>query len=424
MLKDKKALEQYLDEQCDRIVVDNDKCKSIYTYANETYNIPKGIVSDLISRRMSMSEASEFILFILLDSIYNILRSDKKIKSIDEFYTMQEAQYYRKSKYENNNIKFPLIFKMIQVENDQWIGKITVKTLMELRKAQLINYNTNAQRTMKKIVRGDKEIYKITLNQNAVKSISQHFQNNTFIPNTITLNIPLDSNNDFYYNKDDCSLVINSLDHFDNTDGFHRYIAACQTSDIDENFNYSMELRIVNWDDSKAQSFVWQENQKTQLKKIDSESLNMNKTSNIIVERLNNNVFCNLKGLINRNDAIINFGEMATLVEWFYIKNNKKKGNNNAIQLEAVRELTEDLNILTESNIKLLEERWNYKFLLSAMCVFDYYKNNNFDKRNMSSLVDKVFKELSNSNNSKLKNSTPRKALIEYVNEIIEENVQ
>ena len=73
MLKDKKALEQYLDEQCDRIVVDNDKCKSIYTYANETYNIPKGIVSDLISRRMSMSEASEFILFILLFCLQALL---------------------------------------------------------------------------------------------------------------------------------------------------------------------------------------------------------------------------------------------------------------------------------------------------------------------------------------------------------------
>ena len=66
MIKDKRSLEQYLEQHCDRIVLDNDKCKAIYTYSNETYGIPKGIISDLIARRMDMSEATEFVLFILL----------------------------------------------------------------------------------------------------------------------------------------------------------------------------------------------------------------------------------------------------------------------------------------------------------------------------------------------------------------------
>ena len=214
MLKDKKASEQHLDRQCDRIVVDNDKCKSIYSYANETYNIPKGIILDLISKRMAMSEASEFVLFILLDSINNVLKKDKENLEVDKFYTMQEAQYYRKSKYEIGDIKFPLVFKMIKVEEDQWTGRIDVKTLMRLRQAQLINYNINAQRTMQKIVRGEKESYKITLNKKAVEEIASEFSHNTFIPNTITLNIPAEIDSDFFYDEDTCSLVIKSLDHY------------------------------------------------------------------------------------------------------------------------------------------------------------------------------------------------------------------
>lgn len=423
MLKDKKALEQYLEQQCDRIVVDNDLCKYIYTYANETYDIPKGIVSDLISRRKTMAEATEFELFILLDSMHNVIKDDKKIQGIDKFYAMQEAQYYRKSKYENTNIKFPLIFKMIQIEEDQWSGKIDVKTLMQLRQAQLINYNVNAQRTMQKIIKGDKESYKITLNQKAVSEIASGYVHNTFIPNTITLNIPAEIDSEFYYDEDSCSLVIKSLDHFDITDGYHRYIAACQVSDSDNNFDYNMELRIVNFTEDKAKQFIFQEDQKTKMRKVDSNSMNMNKAANIVVTRLNESIRCNLKGLINRNQGLINFGEMAMLVDWFYIKNNKKKGSSNAIQLEAIKELTENINILTESNTKYLEEQWNYLLLLSAMCVFDYCKNNNFDRKNMASLVDKVFKELSNSNNNKLKNRIPRKVLVEYVNKVIEENV-
>ena len=78
MLKDKKALEKYLDIQCDRIIFDTDKCKSVYTYANETYNIPKVVISDLISKRKTMSEASEFVLFISRARLYGPLSSRKR----------------------------------------------------------------------------------------------------------------------------------------------------------------------------------------------------------------------------------------------------------------------------------------------------------------------------------------------------------
>ena len=212
MLKDRKTLEQYLDELCDKIVADNIKCKAVYTYANEKYEIPKGIVSDLISKRMAMQSVTEFVLFILLDSMCNVL--EEKVLGVDNFYTMQEAKHYRVSKYETDKIKFPLVFKMVQVDSDQWIGKITIDMLMKLRQAQLINYNINAQRTMQRVVKGDKETYKITLNQKAVNEIQNAYENNEFIPNTITLNIPMETEYDFYYDEESCSLVIKSLEHF------------------------------------------------------------------------------------------------------------------------------------------------------------------------------------------------------------------
>jgi len=162
MLKTKKVLEEYLTEQFDKIVVDNDKCKKIYNYANKTYEIPKGLVSDLITKRKDMSEVSEFVLFILLDSLCDVEKGNKNIQTIDNFFTMKEAKYYRTSQYEVKKIKFPLVFKMVQIADDQWIGKITIDKLMELRQAQLINYNANAQRTLQRVVKGDKESYRIT----------------------------------------------------------------------------------------------------------------------------------------------------------------------------------------------------------------------------------------------------------------------
>ena len=423
MLKDKKALEQYLDEQCDRIVVDNNKCKNVYSYANETYNIPKGIILDFVSKRKSMSEATEFVLFILLDSIHNALKDDKKILDVDSFYTMQEAKFYKNSKYEVEKIEFPLTFKMIQVTNDQWVGTISVKELMQLRKAQLVNYNSTTQRGLKRIVKGEKELYHIAINKKAVKDITNALNNKTFISNALTFNIPMDTEYDFYYNEETHELIINKLEHWDCIDGFHRWLAICSAFDMDNNFEYSFEIRIVNWETSKCQTFIYQEAQHTPIKKAIASSLNMNKDANIIVERINNNVNCNMKGLISRNDGIINFADMAMLVDWFYIKNNKEKGSSNTLNLKIIRELTNNINILTESNNKYLEERWDYVLLLSSMCVFDYCKNNNIGLKDIDSLIDKVFTELKGSNNTKLKNKTIRKGLVEYVNEVIKNNL-
>ena len=415
MLKDKKVLEEYLGIQCDSIVFDNDKCKSIYTYANETYDIPKGIISDLVSKRKSMSEASEFVLFILLDSMNNALKNNK-FKGIDEFYTMQEAQYYRKSKYETTNIKFPIIFKMVQVEDDQWTGKIDVKTLMQLRQAQLINYNVNAQRTMQQMVRGDKTSYKITLNYKAVKEISNAYLNNTFIPNTITLNMPVEIEPEFYYDEESCSLVIKSIEHFDVTDGYHRYISACQVSDSDENFNYNMELRIVNFTEDKAKQFIFQEDQKTKMRKIDSNSLNMNKAANIVATRLNENVRFNLKGLISRNEGIISFGEFAELIDYFYFK-DKGKEKERIITIQAIKELTDNFNMLTEYNTEYLEQKMSYKTLLAAMFCFDYFRNNS--EINVCEVIEKTAQKMENDNNKKFYNKTPRKSLMAEVEKIV-----
>ena len=414
MLKAKESLEEYLIKQFDKVVLNNDQCKQIYNYANKTYGIPRGHVSDYITRRINISDASEFILFILLDSLCNI---NKEVLSVDKFYTMQEVKHYRNAEYETSKIKFPLIFKMVQIANDQWIGKITVDTLMKLRQAQLVNYNVNAQRTMQRVVRGDNISYKITLNNKSVGEIQNSFEAESFIPNTITLNIPMETNYDFYYDENDCSLIIKSLEHLDITDGFHRFIAVGKIKDSNKDFDYPMELRIVNFTEDKAKQFIFQEDQKTKMRKIDSNALNMNKAANIVVTRLNENVRCNLKGLISRNEGIIHFGELAELVDYFYFKGIGKE-KERSVTINAVKELTDYFNILTEYNTNYLESKMNYKTLLVVMFCFSYFKNDN-DYTKICEVIEKADKEINSINNKKFQNKTPRKSLMAEIEKIV-----
>lgn len=420
MLKAKRELEKYLETQFDRIAWNTELCKSIYAYANEKYDISKGMISDYVTGRVSLSEASEFVLFILLDTLQNIEPDGMRIRKLSEFYIEKEIQYYSKQKYEIGKIKFPLTFKMIQVEDDQWIGKIDAKTLMKLREAQLITYNANAQRTMQRIVRGKKEVYKIFINETAVGKIVQSFIKKVFIPNTVTLNIPAENDFDFDYDEEICSLNIKSIDHFDITDGYHRFVALCRVCDIDKDFNCNMELRIINFTEDKANQFIYQEDQKTKMRKLDSDSMNMDKASNIVATRLNENVRCNFKGLISRNDGIIPFGEFAEIIHYFYFKGVKKEKERSLI-IKTVKELADNFNMLSEYDTKYLEERMDYITLLSIMTCFDYFKNNNLDKSNLGEVIEAVVQKVKSSDNNRFKIKNLRKTTINDIVKIIEE---
>lgn len=415
MKKGRDELEKILDNICMNVALNTDLCNNIYDFVKEKYNIPKSVTSDLICFRMSMSEVSEFVLFCLLDAIIEIVNQNG---SLSDFYTEQEIKKYSKSKYKIDKIKFPLRFKMIQVANDQWIGSITLHELLKFRAAQLINYNANTQRMLTKIINGNKKIFKITINKTAVNEIKNSCENRTFIPNTITLNIPTDKESDFYYDNDKCELVINKLESFDNIDGFHRLIALYKASDKDNKFDYNMELRIVNWDDSRCQTFIYQEDKRTPIKKIDAKSMNMNDMANIVVERLNNNINFNLKGLISRNDGIINFGELAELIRYLYFKNKTKQENENMFIISLVKYLCECFNALTEYDFKYLNEKYSFKQLSIIMYGFCIYQDK--DRKDMCKIIDNAVFMQGNLTDKKFQSRVPRLAMINEIKKLYE----
>lgn len=416
MKRDRALLEKRLTDICAYVALNSELSNKVYDLVKEKYNIPRGLTSDLVCLRMSMSETTEFVLFCILDVLIEVTG---EVADISDFYTKQEINKYSKTKYKVNKIKFPLRLPMIQIGSDQWVGAIDNTLLMQMRAAQLINYNVNSQRTMQRIIKGDKEIYKITLNQKAVTSIAESLRNGLFVPNTITFNIPEDINANFYYDSEERELVIKELDHFDILDAYHRYIAACKTSDDDDKFEFTWELRIVNFSEDKAKKFIWQEDQKTKMKKLDSESFNMDDAANIVVTRLNENPRCNLKGLINRNDGVINFGELAELVRFFFFKKVSKKENNNLLILGMVKYLCECFNMLTEYDDKYISKKYSYKQLFIVVYMFYVYREQ--DKDEMCEMIDKMVEAQDKLDSKKFNSKSPRRSMTNELERLYEE---
>ena len=361
MLKDKKDLIVFLEKTCERIAFNNELCTKIREYMLEEYNVPSGMTMDMISRGM-LGDKTEFLLYCLIDGIDYATESNHK----ETFFSAIELDSYAKNKFENDKIKFPIKIQCIQVKEDQWIGATNSRFFMDLRKVQLIKYNANAQRVMKKIIRGEDILFKIVPNKLAIKAISILMEKGLYIPTTITLNIPYDSSAEFYYNENE--IIVKSIENFEISDGYHRYLAMCECSDRNPDFNYPMEIRIINFTEEKTRQFIFQEDQKTKMTQSNSKTLDTNRASNNVIDRLNEMSTFDFKGQIGRNEGTINYAAMSDFIEYFYF--NEKKIYNNIEIRNVANELKEKFNALAEYDPGYITKPLDFRQLAVIFYIF------------------------------------------------------
>ena len=367
MKRDRDELNKYLLKQCERLAIYNDKCETIRKHLLEKYNIPTGMTMDMLVRG-KIIEQTDHIAYCLLDGISKVT-GDKNI--IDLYYMPVEIEKYTNTPMPIDKFKFPIVIKCSQVADDQWIGATDTEFFMKLRKAQKINYNENTQRALTKIITKDGEFYRITVDEGTVSGIRKSLQRGEYIPTPITLNIPLESNADFHYDEERGELIIDSIDIFDILDGYHRYVAMFRENDVNPNFNCKWELRIVNFAEDKAKYFIYQEDLKTKMKKIDSNAMNSYNASNRTVNMLNQDSSFGLFGQINNTGGNISAAELSKIVEAFYFKNIKANNENEAIR-HVKTDLKNKFNYLLDMDEGYLTRNYTYKDLLAIIYVFKH----------------------------------------------------
>ncbi len=410
MLKAKQDLCNLLTKTCEKIIFNKEITEKIIDHINTNYNVPTGLAMDMVAGRVNLMNFSEYLLFTLSDSID---KANKKSEIVSKYFTELEIKEYSTTKYKIETIKFPIIIPCEQVAPDQWIGAADVDFFIKLRKAQMIKYNVNAQRTLRKKIRGESVIYQIALNTGAIKAISNLMKRKLYIPNTITLNMADDMDVKYYYDSEARELVIEKLDHFDISDGYHRYISMCQLKDADPEFNFPMELRIIAFENDKVRQFIYQEDQKTKMRKVDSESMNMDAPANIIIERVNNDLMFNLRGKISRNEGNINQGDFADVIKYFYLNGKNITSSSNREIISIQKDIVTKFNYLIESNLEYLDKIFNKKELaIIGRCFTKEYGT-------MKEMVDEI--EYMFSRQNELNNKafySIRKATINELNKI------
>ena len=272
------------------------------------WNIPLSITNDLLTLRRDTKSESDYILYHVMYAM------DKN--SLPKGYPPAHLKDELNQKYNDEKVEFPLEYEMIQIDDDQWIGKTTARELFRLSNTTLINYNENAQRLMKKIVSPSGEHYEYQTNYRAIDTMCDLIVKGRFIPNTITLNIPTDNKNDFYYDDRAKKIVIKKLKTFDILDGYHRLRAFIKVCTLDPAFDFPMELRITNYDDDRARQSIFQDFQRTNITKVDANSLNIYNAANIIVKKIQNNAMYG--NIVAYNKGIINSPTLSQAITVIY----------------------------------------------------------------------------------------------------------
>ena len=413
MLKTRDVTHEYLDKKCMEIIFNQDKCLELYDYCYLNYNMPKSLTADLVASRKTFAEVNEFCLFILIKGFDEICNQQK----IHFFFTEQEMKTYSKSKYEMSASKFPIEFNVIQVTPTQWIGTIDVQSLMKLRNAQLINYNENAQRALQKVIKGDKEFFKIQINKKAVNDIVDSLKSEMYIPDDLTLNIPEeDVENDFVFDPRTNRLIIKNIKHFNMTDGYHRYLSLCRLYDLNNEFNYNMELRITNFSEEKARQFIWQKDQKTKMRKIDSDSFNTVNPGNIVAGKINESPKCNIQGMVTQKGNY-NYAYVAAWTNYLFFPAKMGKADSKLLILEVTKDFIESFNLLTEEDVQYLTTTLSYKDIAIIMTAFSLYFK--ADKTNLTETINYVRNQLIDETDLFI-NKTPRRAVFNRIKSIVE----
>ena len=326
---------------------DSDKRQEYYIMLEDKYGIPTTISSDIFTMRKDLSEFNEFILYCVAE----LLKPNK----VEEYYTEKEIKLYGESRYKSDKIKLPIKLPMFQVDSDQWIGVSDAKWLMQLRSAQMINYNADTQRALEIVLNGGQEILRPSVNYKSVREIAELYKEQRFIPNTISLNINYDDEDAEFYFKDN-ELIIKNIKAFDIFDGYHRYLALASLYDIDNSFNYPIELRLTNFSVSKAKQFIFQEDHQTKMKRIDAASFDQYNVGNMIVERINNDTSSDLFNSINVGKGLVNAGIMAqTINRWWFVGGKPDRKD----IIVASKHIKDALNDVVENETELLEHRWH-----------------------------------------------------------------
>ena len=123
--------------------------------------------------------------------------------------------------------------------------------------------------------------------------------------------------------------------------------------------------------------------------------------------------------MISRNNGLINYGELAELIRFFYLKQYLKKENKNMLIIIMIKHLSECFNALTEYNEKYINQKYSYKQLFIIVYMFFVYRDK--DKNEMCEIIDRLVDQQDKLDDKKFASRIPRRSMVNELEKLLKE---
>ena len=356
----RKELERKLYDNISALSINKTYRKKLLDQLRNNYNLDSRISSQYISGMAGFEKASPELMYWFSTSFNNISEKVNREEfafphhkiALEHYFSEREIKQYENTKFENEaEAVYPIIIpNLLKVNEDQWVTVVDVNFLSELNDKQIINYNKNTQRNLTVKTINGIDTFHITLKQSSVREIKELLEEGLFISNDISLNLNLDNSEvDFEIKKNTLYLYAGQLDIID---GYHRFRALISAKVANEEFNYKFILNIMNFDESKANTFIAQEDKRNKIKKTYARSLDGTSMTSFIISRLNQDPSSLLFGQIGKYGAKVSQETLTTLIDIYFPTTDRREA------LEKSKYISKILNTYLEN-----EEQLNFRTL-------------------------------------------------------------
>jgi hypothetical protein len=369
------------------------KIKDNVTKRFKKYGLLPGDVSDIFSQNTPIETLSTSMLCLFTKILYE--ETKEELINTSNFFTELEIQEVTQYKKEYKKFAtYPILFNdVIQDSMDDFSTVLDICKLAEFINNRVFKYNPETQRPLISKFYNNREIKEIDLNKKSREAITKNIIDGKQIPNTVTINILHNGEDDFEYNDKNKTLKINSGE-IDIIDGYHRILAAWFAYNKKPTVKFYYKLRIVNWDVEKAKAFIYQETLGNKIDPNKANSYNVNNPYNIIVNKLNENPKSNVRGKITNDKLDIKSGKSLIMFDVLFDSIKvlfNVKDSQDIVKVGGY--LREGINIITDEKIELLKEVKDDRLWVSYLIILHFYHNKNNWQSEILNIIDKVNQE-------------------------------
>ena len=360
MIKNRDVLEDAIERYFNMINPKSEEYKAIQGNMLK-YNYLPGAVNSVARQSRPISDLKENELYWFLESIFKA--SNKNDLNPRDWFSSHEIQMHSGDTVVTEQVKYPIVFEnVLKLTDDQWLCVVNEAFIKKLYGWQIINYNKNTQRQMKKRVANGQQSYQITLSRQKVNQITTAMLSNLYIPDELTLNISENNpDNDFEYK--DGTIILKS-GQMDIIDGYHRYYSIVDALLKNPEFKINMQIKICSFSEEKARRFIVQKDKQTPMKRSIISSYDVNEAARVLASRIN-----------EKSDCVL-FGKMYSYnkdnVDYFAFINALGAYSD---QYKSRMRLIEITNGISELFNEYSEKRDDFSYYPMCVLVIGYFKN-------------------------------------------------